>query len=74
MIELLRTQDLALISALKAALADSDIPVFEFDAAWADTYVGIVPRRLMVADEDLEAALEVARAVCPEEIPGDGES
>ncbi len=69
MIELLRSDNPALISALKAALADVQIQVFEFDGAWADTYVGVTPRRLMVADEDLTQARRVAQAICPEELP-----
>ena len=69
MIELLRSENPALISALKAALTDAQIQVFEFDGAWADTYVGVTPRRLMVADEDLEDARTVAQAICPEELP-----
>jgi hypothetical protein len=69
MIELLRSENPALISALKAALADVHIQVFEFDSAWADTYVGVTPRRLMVTDEDLQKARSVAREICPEELP-----
>ncbi len=69
MIELLRSENPALISALKAALADARIPVFEFDAAWADTYAGLTPRRLMVTEDDLADARDVAKAICPEELP-----
>ena len=69
MIELLRSENPVLISALKAALADVRIQVYEFDGAWADTYVGLTPRRLMVAEEDLDEARSVAREICPEELP-----
>ena len=68
MIELLRSENLVLISALKAALSDAEIQVFEFDSAWADTYVGVTPRRLMVADEDLTTARRIAGSICPEEL------
>ena len=69
MIELLRSKNPVLISALKAALADVQIQVFEFDGAWADTYVGLTPRRLMVAEADLREARSVAQEICPEELP-----
>jgi len=69
MLELLRTENPALISAVKAALAEADIQVFEFDGAWADTYVGLTPRRLMVAEEDIYKARRIASDICPEELP-----
>ncbi len=74
MIELLRSENPVLISALKAALADVRIQVYEFDGAWADTYAGLTPRRLMVAEEDLGKARSVAREICPEELPPLGAS
>ena len=69
--ELLRTPNLALISALKANLAGRGIEVFEFDGLIADAMAGFndFPRRLFVHEEDFDAARRVAVAICPEEIP-----
>lgn len=68
MIELLRTADLILISALKAALSAEGVTVFEFDGEIASTYGGIeaMPRRLMVQLEDHALALEIAMSLCPD--------
>lgn len=68
--ELLRSTDIVLISALKAALSAEGIEVFEFDGDIASTYAGIdsFPRRLMVLAEDYDPAVEVARAVCPDHV------
>jgi hypothetical protein len=68
--ELLRTTDIVVISALKAALSAEGIEVFEFDGDISSTYAGIdsFPRRLMVLAEDYESAAEVARAVCPDHV------
>jgi hypothetical protein len=71
MVELMRTGDPVLLSALKAALAGERIEVFEFDGPLADLHMGF-PRRLMVRDEDLMAAREVVRAICPENLPALG--
>ncbi|MEQ8507458.1 MAG: DUF2007 domain-containing protein [Rhodospirillaceae bacterium] len=66
--ELLRSNNIVAISALKAALSAEGIEVFEFDGDIASTYAGIdtFPRRLMVRTEDLAAAAEVALAICPD--------
>lgn len=68
--ELLRTTDIVVISALKAALSAEGVEVFEFDGDISTTYAGIdsFPRRLMVLAEDYESAAEVARAVCPDHV------
>ena len=68
--ELLRSTDIVLISALKAALSAEGIAVFEFDGDIASTYAGIdsFPRRLMVRAEEYDQAAEVARAVCPDHV------
>lgn len=68
--ELLRTTDIVVISALKAALSAEGIEAFEFDGDIASIYGGIdtFPRRLMVRAEDYEPAAEVARAICPDDI------
>ncbi|NKB43384.1 MAG: DUF2007 domain-containing protein [Alphaproteobacteria bacterium] len=66
--ELMRTTDIVVISALKAALSAEGIEVIEFDGDIASTYGGIdsFPRRLMVRAEDYDPAAEVARAICPD--------
>lgn len=69
--ELLQTNDLALLSALKAALASERIACVEFDDHLAGLYGGIFQRRLMVDDDDLEAAIEVLRAFSPADVSED---
>ncbi|MDG2242116.1 MAG: DUF2007 domain-containing protein [Rhodospirillaceae bacterium] len=66
--ELIRTTDIVVMSALKAALSAEGIEAFEFDGDISSTYGGIdpFPRRLMVRAEDYEPATEVARAICPD--------
>ena len=66
--ELIRSSDLVVLAALKAALSAEDIPVFEFDGEVSSLYGGmdLFPRRLMVRQEDLAPAKEVAKAICPE--------
>lgn len=68
--EVLRSTNLVVLSALKAALTAEGIEVFEFDGDIASTYAGIdsFPRRLMVRTEDIESAVVVARAICPEHV------
>jgi len=68
MLELVRTNDLALLSALQAALAAEGIGCVEFDGAMAGVMggMGMFERRLMVLEEDLSAAREVLRAIAPE--------
>ena len=69
--ELLQTNDVALLSALKAALASEGIAHVEFDDQIAGLYGGIFARRLMVDDDDLDAANEVLRALSPDDVPKD---
>lgn len=66
--ELLRSTDLVVISALKAALSAEGIQVFEIDGDISSTYAGIdpFPRRLMVRAEDHGPALAVAQELCPD--------
>jgi Putative prokaryotic signal transducing protein len=58
MLELIRTNDIVLISRIEAMLSDHSIHYFV-----ADTYtsliegsIGIIPRRILVLGEDLGAA------------------
>jgi hypothetical protein len=66
MVELLHSQDPVLLSAVKAALAEADIPVVEFDGPIADLYMFLFPRRLMVLEEDLNAARMIVHSLAPE--------
>ena len=55
-----------LLSAVKAALAEADIPAVEFDGPINDMYGGLFPRRLMILDDDLAAARMIVHSLCPE--------
>lgn len=67
--ELLRTNDLVLISAVEALLKSAGVPVFLADAhaAAVDGSLGFLPRRLLVP----EAAAEEARELLAEAGFGD---
>jgi hypothetical protein len=56
--ELLRTNDLVLISAVEATLSGNDIEVFVADQFMSSTEgsLGFLPRRVLVHDEDAGAA------------------
>jgi hypothetical protein len=60
MIELLRTNDLVLISAVEAILSNNGIEVFVADQFMSATEgsLGFLPRRLLVHRDDAEAARE----------------
>lgn len=59
--ELLRTNDLVLISAVEAILAQAGVRVFVADAhaSVMDGSLGMLPRRVMIARDDAEAARAV---------------
>lgn len=61
--ELLRTNDIALIAYVQALLRSEDIDVFEFDVNMSvlEGSIGILPRRLMVADRDFDRAVRTLR-------------
>jgi len=61
--ELLRTNDPTVIAFASALLNSEDIPFFEFDVNMSvlEGSIGIMPRRLMVADRDLFIAEAVMR-------------
>ena len=65
MIELLRSENPVLISAVMAALAEDGIDAVEFDGI-ADIFGATFPRRLMVLEEDLTRARRIALDICPE--------
>lgn len=64
MIEVLRTNDLVLISRLEALLAEAGLPFFVADGHMSamEGSVGFLPRRLLVPDD----AAEEARALMVE--------
>ena len=61
--ELLRTNDPTVIAFATALLQAEDIPFFEFEINMSvlEGSIGIMPRRLMVADRDLFMAEAVMR-------------
>ena len=69
MIELLRTPDPVLMSALKAALDEAGIGSFEFDGPIADIYGAVFPRRLMIHEDDLKEARAIAAELAPDQLP-----
>ena len=61
--ELLRTNDPTVIAFASALLTAEDIPFFEFDVNMSvlEGSIGILPRRLMVADDDYPQAARAMR-------------
>ncbi len=64
MVELLRTNDTVRLSWLVALLADADIEAVILDAhtSIVEGSIGAIPRRLMVADDDLARARRILEA------------
>lgn len=58
MVELIRTNDLVTISFISSLLEDQDIHVLVLDQhmSMLEGSIGILQRRIMVPDEDLERA------------------
>lgn len=65
MVELLRSDNPVLLSAVTAALAEAGIGAVEFDGI-ADIFGAAFPRRLMVREDDLIRARRIASDICPE--------
>jgi hypothetical protein len=63
MIELIRTNDLVLISAVEAMLAADGIEVFVADqfASAVDGSLGFLPRRVLVQEDEAERARRLLR-------------
>ena len=63
MVELLRTNDLVLMSYLDALLKDAGIPhtLADQNMSALDGSIGILPRRMLVAEDRLEAARRLVR-------------
>ena len=62
--ELLRTNDVVLLSFLETRLRQAGIDpiVLDTNASIVEGSIGILPRRLMVIDEDFEPAQRVVEA------------
>jgi hypothetical protein len=67
--ELLRTNDMVKVSWLEALLADAGIEVLVFDlhTSILEGSIGVLPRRLMVSDDDYARARRVIRDAGEEE-------
>ncbi len=63
MIELLRTNDVVLITAIEAMLAEAGVAAIVFDAHTSviEGSIGAIPRRVMVIDEDAATARRALR-------------
>lgn len=60
--ELIRTNDAVLVSFLEALLRDAGITAIVADQNMSvlEGSIGVLPRRILVSDEDYEAALALA--------------
>ncbi len=58
---LLKTNDVVLISYVRSVLDEHDITVFEFDVNMSvlEGSIGVLPRRIMVADQHHTQAVRV---------------
>jgi hypothetical protein len=58
MVEILKTNDLVLLSYVQHVLAEAGVKALVFDGfvSAVEGSIGAFPRRVMVADEDAEAA------------------
>ncbi|PWJ85462.1 putative signal transducing protein [Pseudaminobacter salicylatoxidans] len=61
MIELMRTNDAVIISFIESLLRDAGIGFFVADQNMSvlDGSIGVLPRRIMVTDDDAETARQV---------------
>jgi len=66
--ELLRTNDVVILSFLEARLEGEGIKSFQLDmnASVVEGSLGVLPRRLMVVDEDFERAEAVVKTALKE--------
>lgn len=67
--ELAKSNDPVFLSWAQAVLKDAGIPCYLFDAHMSvlDGSIGILPRRLMVSDDDLAAAEKLLAEAAPPE-------
>lgn len=68
--ELMRTNDITLTALVRSILDDAGIPTFELDVNMSvlEGSIGIMPRRMMVADRDLDRARKIMEE-CEIELP-----
>lgn len=68
--ELMRTNDITLTALVRSILNDADIPTFELDVNMSvlEGSIGIMPRRMMVADRDWDRANKIMEE-CEIELP-----
>lgn len=61
MIELIRTNDAVILSFVESLLRDAGIGCFIADQNMSvlDGSIGVLPRRIMIADEDADVAREI---------------
>lgn len=59
--ELMRTNDITLTALVRALLDEAGIPTFELDVNMSvlEGSLGILPRRMMVAERDHQRALRI---------------
>ncbi|MEP5152085.1 DUF2007 domain-containing protein [Planktotalea sp.] len=59
--ELMRTNDITLTALVRAILDDAGIPIFELDVNMSvlEGSIGILPRRVMVAERDYDRVLRI---------------
>ena len=70
--DVLKTNDLVLLNYAEALLSDAGIEAVVFDGHMSvmDGSLGILPRRLMVADEDFNRARALLSQAVPDAVPG----
>lgn len=68
--ELMRTNDITLTALVRSILNDADIPTFELDVNMSvlEGSIGIMPRRMMVAERDYDRAMDIMNE-CQIELP-----
>lgn len=59
--ELMRTNDITLTALVRAILDEAGIPMFELDVNMSvlEGSIGILPRRVMVAERDYDRVLRI---------------
>ena len=69
--DVLKTNDVVLLNFAEAVLADAGVEAVIFDGHMSvmDGSLGILPRRLMVADEDFARARRVLSDSLPDQVP-----
>ena len=70
--DVLKTNDMVLLNFAEAVLSDAGIEAVVFDGHMSvmDGSLGILPRRLMVADEDYGRAVRLLSEAVPHAVSG----